>query len=157
MSSISIVPIDIIFIVVIIFFTVRCIIKGFVTEFLSMAAVIGGIGAGIFFSGSISRYIDLYIGKSAWNYLISFLILFIIVYLIIKMIEKMLCRFVERVELEQLDRALGLFLGVFEGAVIVLIIIMLIKLQPLFPYEKIADKSYAFSLAEKIFIYLPEF
>ena len=157
MSSINIVPIDIIFCVVIIFFTIRCIIKGFVTEFLSMAAVIGGIGAGIIFSGTVSIYIDKYIGKSGWNYLISFLILFIIVYLIIKMIEKILSRFIERVELEQLDRALGLFLGIIEGAVVVLIIILLIKLQPLFPYDKIADKSIAFSLAEKIFVYLPDF
>lgn len=157
MSSINIVPIDIIFIVVIIFFTIRCIIKGFVTEFLSMAAVIGGIGAGIFFSGTLSMYIDQYLGKSGWNYLISFLLLFIIVYLIIKSIEKMLSRFVERVELEQLDRALGLFLGLFEGAVVVLIIVLLIKLQPLFPYEKFAQDSIAFTLAEKVFVYLPEF
>ena len=157
MNSISIVPVDIIFCVVIIFFTIRCIIKGFVTEFLSMAAVIGGISAGIIFSGTLNRYIDIYIGKSGWNYLISFLVLFIVVYLIIKMFEKMLCRFVERVELEQLDRALGLFLGLVEGAVVVLIIILLIKLQPLFPYDKIADGSIAFSLAEKIFVYLPDF
>ncbi len=157
MNSINIVPIDIIFIVIIIFFTIRCIIKGFVTEFLSMAAVIGGIGAGIFFSGTLSRYIDLYIGKSGWNYLISFLILFIFVYLIIKMIEKMLSRFIERVELEQLDRALGLFLGIVEGAVVVLVLILLIKLQPVFPYEKIAENSIAFSIAEKIFTYLPDF
>ena len=53
-----------------------------------MAAVIGGIGCGILLSGTLSRYIDIYIGKSGWNYLISFLVLFIIVYLIIKMIEK---------------------------------------------------------------------
>ena len=157
MSSINIVPVDIIFCAVIIFFTIRCIIKGFVTEFLSMAAVIGGIGCGILLSGTLSRYIDIYIGKSGWNYLISFLVLFIIVYLIIKMIEKMLCRFVERVELEQLDRALGLFLGILEGIVVVFVIILLIRLQPLFPAEKIAENSIAFNFAEKVFKYLPDF
>ncbi len=156
MSYINLVPIDIVFIAVILFFTIRCIIKGFVTEFLSMAAVIAGITAGVFFSGTVSSYIDIYIGKSGWNYLIAFLILFIICYLIIKIIEKMLYRFVERVELEHLDRALGLFLGIFEGGVLVLVIIMLLKLQPLFPYERIAENSIAFSIAEKILIYLPK-
>ena len=69
----------------------------------------------------------------------------------------MLCRFVERVELEQLDRALGLFLGILEGIVVVFVIILLIRLQPLFPAEKIAENSIAFNFAEKVFKYLPDF
>ena len=156
MNNINLVPIDIIFIVVIIFFTIRCIIKGFVTEFLSIAAVIGGITSGVLLSGVFSRYIDIYIGKSGWNYLIAFLVLFILSYLIIKMIEKMLYRFVERVELEQLDRAMGLFLGLCEGTAAVFILILIIKLQPVFPYENLAENSFAFSIAEKVFVYLPK-
>ncbi len=61
----------------------------------------------------------------------------------------MLSRFVERVELEQLDRALGLFLGIIEGAVVVLVIILLIKLQPLFPAEKLQKTASLLILRKK--------
>jgi membrane protein required for colicin V production len=48
---------------------------------------------------------------------------------------------VERINLESLDRALGFFLGLAEGILVVFILILLIQLQPLFEAGDILAES----------------
>lgn len=156
MNNIPLVPIDIFFIIIILFFTIRCIIKGFITELMSVASVVGGITAGFFFSPALSAAIDKYIGISGWNRLISFLVIFLTVYIVLKLIERGFYSLIERVSLERLDRSLGLFLGLFEGIMIVFIIIIVIDVQPVFPSEKILSGSLIAEYARKIIILIPE-
>jgi membrane protein required for colicin V production len=156
LNNIPLVPVDIFFIIVILFFTIRCIIKGFITELMSVASVVGGITAGFFFAPALSAAIDKYIGVSGWNRLISFLIIFLTVYIILKVIERGFYSLMERVSLEKLDRSLGLFLGLFEGLMIVIIIITVIDVQPLVPPEKILSGSLIAEYARKIIILIPE-
>ncbi len=132
---------DIVFIVIIVFFTVRVGIKGFVKEFMSMAALILGIAVAVFFSGVTSGYIRPYIGDGPWAQVVAFLGLFLITYIVVKLFETALDRLVEKIHLESLDRALGFFLGICEGILVVFVAVLLLQLQPLFDAQTLLAES----------------
>lgn len=115
--------IDILFGVIILVTTIRCIMKGFVAEALSMAAVILGILIAVIFAGQAAKLIDKLIAPSPWNQLAAFLILFLLVYLVIKIIQNALHTVFEKLHLDKLDKALGLFLGLVEGVLLVAVLL----------------------------------
>lgn len=132
---------DIVFIVVIVFFALRVGIKGFVKEFMSMAALILGIAIAVLFSGVAAVYIQPYIGNGVWSQVVAFLGLFLITYVVVKLFESALYRIVEHINLESLDRALGFFLGIVEGIFAVFVLILLLDLQPVFDAETVLAES----------------
>ena len=83
----SIAPIDVVFGVVILIAAVRCAFRGFVTEIMSVAAIIGGVGGAVIFSSVGAAVLVQYFGPSPWNQVIAFLVIFIAVYFIIKLLE----------------------------------------------------------------------
>jgi membrane protein required for colicin V production len=136
--------IDIVFLVVIIFFTLRAAIRGFVKELLSTASVVVGIAAAVAFSGLVAQAITPYVGSLVWSQIIGFLGIFILVYLFMKLFENGLHRLVERINLESLDHALGIFLGIVEGVLVVFILVLLIQIQPFVePQALLADSWFA--------------
>lgn len=133
---------DIICIAIIVIAAIRCTFRGFITEVMSMAALILGIVVAIFFSKAGAVLVDTYIGYSRWNQIVAFLILFVVVYLVVKLIERMLHSLLERIRLERLDRALGLFLGIVEGCVVVFLIVYLLRVQPIFDATVVLEESF---------------
>ncbi|MCL2295008.1 MAG: CvpA family protein [Spirochaetes bacterium] len=156
MSNFHISPVDVVFIIIILFFTIRAISRGFVTEFLSIASVLGGIIAGFVFSSILTNYIAKYFEITWWNRLISFLVIFLITYVLLKLIERFLYTLIEKIQLQRLDRSLGLFLGVLEGCIIILFIIIVIDAQPFFSSDKIFSDSIIVEYARKIISSIPE-
>ena len=155
MNNIHVSAIDIVFILILLFFTIRCIVKGFVAEIMAFLSVAGGVIAGYLFSSSLSLVIDQYIGKSGWNRLISFLIIFLTIYLIIKFLERIFYSLIEKVNLERLDRSLGLFLGLFEGIILILLIVTILDAQPFFPTDRLLSDSIVALYVRKILIHIP--
>jgi len=134
--------IDIIFIIIIVIAAIRCAFRGFVTEILSVAAIILGILGAVFLSGLAAGYIDEYFGLAKWSNIVAFLILFLVIYIVVKGIERGLDRFLEKVQLEKLDKSLGLFLGIFEGLLIVGLVIFIMLIQPLFDVQNVLNESW---------------
>ena len=136
--------IDIVFLVVIAFLAIRAAIRGFVKELLGTAALFLGIAVAVLFSGLAAQFIEEYMGPTIWSQVIAFLGLFLIVYIIVKVFEGALNRLIERIHLDQLDHALGFFLGLIEGLLVVFILLLLIQIQPFFePDSLIADSFLA--------------
>ena len=156
MGNFYISPVDVVFIIVILFFTARAVIKGFVAEFISVASVLGGIIAGFVFSSILTNYIAKYFKISWWNRLISFLVIFLIVYILLKLIEKFFYKVIEQIELQKLDRSLGLFFGLLESCIIILFVVSVIDAQPFFPADKIFSDSVIVVYARKIISAIPE-
>lgn len=132
---------DIVFLVLIGFAAIRSGIRGFVHEFLSMAAVILGIAVAVLFSGLAAQWIQPYVGSGPWAQVIAFLGLFVVVYILVKLFENALDRLVERINLEGLDRALGFFLGIVEGIFLVFVLVLVLQLQPVFDADPILADS----------------
>lgn len=141
MSNFYFSPVDLVFILIILFFTIRCIIKGFVAEIMSAASIVGGIILGFFFSDYLTILIHKHLGFQWWNKLISFLVIFLLVYIFVKLIQGVFHAIVEKINLERLDRSLGFFLGLFEGVAVVVLLITVIDAQPFFPSDAILGGS----------------
>lgn len=139
----NIVPVDIVFAVIVIILTARCVFRGFIVEFMSIQAVLGGLVLAFMFSPLGAAYLNARWRPSAWNRLIAFLVIFLVVYLVFKVLERLLTKFFERLSLENLDRALGFFLGILEGVLVVLLIIFIIEIQPFADPEAILGGSIA--------------
>lgn len=132
---------DIVFLVLIGFSALRAGIRGFVHEFLSMAAVILGIAAAVLFSGLAAQWVQPYLGPGPWSQVVAFLGLFIVVYIVVKLFENALNSLVEKINLEGLDRALGFFLGIVEGIFLVFVLVLILQLQPVFDAEPVLRES----------------
>ena len=132
---------DIVFLVLIVFSALRSGIRGFVHEFLSMAAVILGIAGAVFFSGLVAPLLHPYVGVGPWAQVIAFLGLFLVVYVVVKLFENALNRLIEHINLESLDRALGFFLGIAEGLFVIFVIVLVLQLQPLFDAQPLLTDS----------------
>lgn len=135
--------IDIVFTLVIILLAIRGAIRGFITEFMSWAAVLSGLILGVLFSGLLSLAVAKITRSSymMWNQLIAFLVIFIAVYVVVKLFENGIDKLVEKINLENLDRVLGFFLGIVEGFVVVMIIVFVLDVQPFSDTRSLLDNS----------------
>ena len=136
--------IDIVFGIIVLILAFRAAIRGFVKELLGTAALILGITVAVVGSGMVAQLIEQYTGPTIWSQVIAFLVLFLVVYLVVKIFEGALNRLIERIHLDQLDHALGFFLGILEGLLIVFIALLLIQIQPFFdPQALVAGSLFA--------------
>jgi membrane protein required for colicin V production len=146
-------PLDVFFAIVLAILLIRGLMRGFVEEFGSVASVFLGILAAVVFSGLVAPLLDRYLGPSMWNQVIAFLGLFLIVYLIVKLSEAGLKNLVENAELENLDRALGFFLGLVEGVLVIFVLIFIMYIQPIVPMEDAIGDSWTGRLFLPLFPY----
>lgn len=136
--------IDIIFMVIIAISALRCAAHGFISEVLSMAALILGILSSILFfrQGAVFVRAQFMPEVQVVPELIAFAAIFLIVFIAIKIIEMTLRSIIEGVRLGGLDRLLGFFFGLVEGIVIVCLLLFLISIQPLFDPKQIIEESF---------------
>jgi membrane protein required for colicin V production len=144
--------IDIVFALLVVIAAIRGAFRGFVTEVGSMAALILGFGAAIVFNKPVALLLDKQFGPSMWNQLIAFLILFLLGYLLVKLVQRMLQNIIERLNLDRLDSALGFFLGVAEGLLVVGVALFIINWQPFFDPKSLLGSSF---FARMLFPVLP--
>jgi membrane protein required for colicin V production len=133
---------DIIFAVIILVAVIRCVYRGFVTEILSVAAILAGIIVAILFAKPVANILEEHLGIANWTTVVAFLAIFLAVYIIIKISEGLIHRVFEKLQLERLDRALGFFLGILEGVLITGVIILVLEIQPFFDVTELLEESY---------------
>jgi len=138
----TVLPIDVFFTVIVLFMTIKAIVRGFVREFMGLAGIGVGILLGVLFSALLGDFIGANFGYSNWNQVIAFLIIFLVSYVLIKIFENGLNALVDKINLDRLDKSLGLFFGIIEGAALVMIIVFVIEVQPLINTEKIESESW---------------
>jgi len=117
---------DIVFTVIGVFFVFRGILRGFIAEFMSMAALVCGIAVGFIFHGTLSPHIKEHIANDTWRPVVAFLLLFIATYIVVKIIEICLHRIITTIQLNGLDRCLGVAWGIVEGAAVITLIVFVI-------------------------------
>lgn len=133
--------IDIVFLILALFLIIRCTFRGFVTEVMSMAALILGIFGAIVFSGRVSVIVENYLGDTIWNNIIAFLAVFLIIFIVVKIFQSLINKLIEKIHLQKLDRALGFFLGIAESVLVIMVILFILQLQPFFDTTEVLENS----------------
>lgn len=142
---------DIIFSIIGLFFIIRGIIRGFVAEFMSLAALVCGIVIGFFFQSNLSPHLKEHISNDTWRPIVAFLIIFVSTYVIVKIIELCLHKIISTIQLNGLDRSLGAVWGFLVGAAVISLIVFLIYSFDFKAGIKILENSIAADFA-KIFL-----
>jgi len=136
--------IDIIFTVLIGLFVIRCYLKGFVNELLSMAGFALGLLASLFFYKNGAEFLR----ARFWPEIkilpevIAFIGLFIIVLIVVKMLGIMLKGIIEGIRMGGADCFLGVIFGMAEGIVVVSLVLFIIRIQPLFNPSPLIGESF---------------
>ncbi len=151
----NLMPLDIFFLVLILIAVIRCVIKGFISELFSFIAIAGGIILAFLFNDLLAAFINELSKPSRWNTIIAFLVIFIAVYLIIKIMEGILHKVLDKLNLEKLDKALGLFLGLIEGALVVIVLIYLMNFLPFERIHRFMDGSFISGFVNNLFDWSP--
>jgi len=137
---------DIIFTILIVLFVIRCYLKGFISEILSMAAIVMGLLASLFFYKNGGEFVRAQFmpDTKIVPEVIAFISLFLIVFLIIKFLEVLFKNIIYNVQLGNADRFLGVIFGLAEGIAVVSLVLFLLRIQPLFnPSSLLSDSIFA--------------
>ena len=138
--------VDIVFIILIGLFMIRCYLKGFVSELSSMAGIVLGLLAALFFYKNGADFLrdSFWPGLKILPEIIAFIALFAIVLIIVKLLGIMLKGIIEGIKFGSVDRFLGLIFGLAEGIAVVSLALFILRIQPLFdPSPIIADSFFA--------------
>jgi membrane protein required for colicin V production len=135
--------IDIVFFALIVLLIIRCGLRGFIKEVMSMAAVALGLLAAVMFYRQGGAFVRTKIltDVAVLPELIAFVVLVAVVFFAIKLLEHILQDIVSRIHLGGLDRALGLAFGLLEGLVVARLIMFVLAIQPLFNAESLLEQS----------------
>ena len=134
-------PLDLALIALIVIVVVKVTLTGFVTEFFSKAAaVIGAAGAVLLYRKPVP-FIVKYLGANVFPEAISFLAIFLAFYLAVKGVQQLVGTAFEGESMDNLDRALGFFLGLAEGVLLVAIILLAMRTQPWINLANLTEHS----------------
>jgi membrane protein required for colicin V production len=135
--------IDIVFAVLVLLFCVRCVLRGFVEELMSMASVVLGLFAAFSCYQTGGRFVRerFMPGSEILPLIIAFVCLFLIVCLAVKLLAFVLKDIVNRINLAGVDKVLGGVFGVLEGLLLVCLTLFVLSIQPLFDAGPLLAKS----------------
>jgi membrane protein required for colicin V production len=137
---------DIVFILLIALFVIRCYLKGFISELLSMAAIVLGLLASLFFYKNGAEFVRAQFMPNVKIVpeVIAFVSLFFIVFIIIKLLEAIFKNIIYEVQLGNADKFLGVVFGLAEGIAVISLVLFLLRIQPLFdPSSLLSDSFFA--------------
>jgi membrane protein required for colicin V production len=136
--------IDIVFIALAIILTIRCALRGFIGELMSMASVALGLLAALFFYKNGGLFIEekFMPGMKIIPRILAFIALFLIVFVVIKILEGILKDIIERIRLGGADRFLGVIFGLVEGVIVISLVLFVLTIQPLFDPAPVLRNSF---------------
>ncbi|MCL2191405.1 MAG: CvpA family protein [Treponema sp.] len=136
--------IDFVFAGVIVLFILRCAVRGFVSEIMSLAALAFGLLSAIFFFRTVGQFVRerFMPDVSVFPEVIAFVALFLLVFVLARIVESILNGIIRGFNLDGLDRFLGVILGFAEGVVVVCLILFLMNIQPFFDPDILLGNSF---------------
>ena len=142
--------IDWVFSLIILAFAIGGIIKGFIDNIFGKLALVLGIFIAILFYKNIAALLLKDIKFPFVANIIAFLLIFVVVFLIVKIIQMIVSKVFEWSILKSLDRTLGFFFGIVEGAVVICLIILLLDAQPFINVNSLFDGSFYYNLVSTL-------
>jgi len=142
MSNLAV--IDWVFIGLTVLMVVHGYFKGFVEEIFSWATIVLAIWMGVIFYPAGGEFIRTKIMANVRVVpeVLAFLAIFIIVTVVLKTLEHILKDVIEGAELGNVNRFFGAVFGIVEGLAITMLILFVLRVQPLFDAANIMDESF---------------
>lgn len=146
--------VDLIFGAVLAFFIILGSAKGFFREVFGLIGFLGGIIAGILFTGPLSHWLAQKITSIPFLIIpiVSFLLLFIAVYLLSRLLADWFSSVFEALHLKWLNKLLGGVVGGFKGAILLSVLLLILSALPVQSIlDPIRGKSYFYTPLQNLF------
>lgn len=143
-------PVDIVFLLILLFFVITAASRGLIKEFFGKAAFVAGIVAAVLCTPLLEPFVRDGIPNALLAKVVSFLLIFIIAFLVVKIVQEIVSRIFSGEILQGLDRALGFVFGIVEGFAVISLIIVAFKVQPWFDTRLLFDSSIFYRLLDGI-------
>jgi membrane protein required for colicin V production len=133
---------DWIFLALVALLVLRGFLKGFTGEFFSIASLaLALIASAFLFKNGAAFLRARYLQMALLPEILSFVIIFLVVFIAGKIIERIVTDIIDRLNLETLDKVLGIVLGLAEGVALVVLAIFVLHIQPLFNAKPLLETS----------------
>jgi membrane protein required for colicin V production len=158
--------IDYICLVLILLLIIRCTLRGFIAEFMALASLVLGVLGSLFlyrpcavflrdhglrtFTEGIPVFIQDLLPGLVRNIpeILAFVLIFVIIFFAVKLVGYLLGDIVQRISLGGADRFLGFLFGLAEGIAVVSLLLLGLKMQPVFDAAPLLEGSF---FAESLF------
>ena len=134
---------DLIFVILAGLFVLRGFLKGFTGEFFSIASIaFSFVAAVLLFKNGAGFIRSRYLQMELLPEILAFLVIFAAVFAGGKFIEHIVKDIINRLNLDALDKFLGIVIGLAEGFAIIIVLLFLLTIQPLFDPAPLISKSF---------------
>jgi len=133
---------DIIFSILVALLALRCFFKGIVYELMTKASILGSAFLAIIFYRIVGVWLSKIAELGSFAPIAGFIVVALVVFIIMKLLQASIATIVEGLNIRSLDRVLGLFLGIAEGILLCALILIALRLQPIFDLSKIFEGSF---------------
>jgi membrane protein required for colicin V production len=135
--------IDLVFIILLGLLTLRGFLKGFTGEFFSIASLALGLISAVFFfkNGAVFLRARYFQNLALLPEILAFFGIFLIVFIAGKILEHIIKDIISRLNLDKLDKVLGLALGLAEAIALISLVLLLLTIQPLFDSSSLLEGS----------------
>jgi membrane protein required for colicin V production len=152
--------IDFILFIFALLLVIRAALRGFVSEFMALASlVVGALGA-VFLHRPCAVFLRQRGLEDALRKtpeflqkllpglvnnipeIIAFVAVFVLIFLLAKLVEHLLKDITERISLGTVDRFLGLLFGVAEGIAVISLVLLVMRIQPIFDTSSLLENSF---------------
>jgi membrane protein required for colicin V production len=150
--------IDIFFIVLILLMVAHGLIKGFIRELFSWAALVLSIWVAVLLFPAGGAFIRSMIMENVRVVpeLLAFVAIFLIIMIVVKLLERILRDVVEGANLGAVNKFLGGIFGLVEGFAITLLVLFVLSVQPLFDASALVGESFFGQFLLPFFRFLPD-
>lgn len=141
---------DIGFILICVFFSVRAFFRGFLSEFLSLLAFVFGAWISKISSPLVLSSLPDSLSGTVYVPMVVYGIIFLLGYIAIKILDKQLSKIINLIMLAGLNKILGIIFGVIEGMTIILIVVYILRHQSIvdFNFDEYLSKSSVLTFTE---------
>jgi membrane protein required for colicin V production len=146
---------DIVFILILFLLVIRGVVKGLVSELTSIGLLVLTIVLSIFVRKPLANLIGKLfkignIGSINPTEIIAVLLIFIVLYIVFKLLDSKMHDLLDRIELNNLDKALGFFAGLVEGVLAVFLIVYFVTHIYFFNLSEQLEQSQIAGVVKKI-------
>ncbi|MDR3147549.1 MAG: CvpA family protein [Treponema sp.] len=152
--------IDYIFFALTLILVIRCTLRGFISEFMTLASLVLGSLGSLFlyrpcadflrdrglrtFTEKIPGFIQKLMPGLVQNIpeILAFILIFVVIFLAVKLVEYLLTDIIQRISLGGVDRLLGFLFGLAEGLAVTSLALLLLSMQPIFDVESLLEGSF---------------
>jgi membrane protein required for colicin V production len=146
---------DIIIIIIFLYFVVFGFFRGFVREAFALGGLIFGVAAAARYHDHVAQILFRYIHNSDAASIAAYVLTFIVVAIAMAVIGRILGRFVKLLLLSWLDRPLGAALGLMKGVIIACIVVLVVGLA-VGEERPFVRNSRLKPVVESFFFFMPE-